>query len=326
MFKKLGLLAVSLLTISALPRGAAAQSCVTVDTGRDTLAEGERKAALMILTQNLQQNGVQVVQSACQGTFTVAHVKFGNSITVFLSGPPGTRQATATRMEDVPNLYSQMVRSLVTGKPMATTSDSIDRTNVTTAQAAPERAEADSLWYLRLGYGGVLGGTYAGGPSFGFGYRYELDSIGIDASFLNFTVADTGKNDDAAVNGSLIKLMGLYFLNPLANRSGYLGAGLSWAGTEVNKDDIDYSGSGLQGELSVGYELLRASTIRMFMQLDAQLPIYRAKPVAYSDGNSNSSSGTRVSVSGHDPLWAPSFVFSLGVGWGRGHSVVRVVQ
>lgn len=326
MFKKLGLFAVSLLSLSALPRGAAAQSCVSVDTSRDTLPEGERKAALVLLTQNLQQNHVQVVQSGCQGTFTVAHVKFGNSITVFLSGPPGERQATASRMEDVPGLYSQLVRSLVTGKPMTTTGDNIDRTNVTSAQAAPMRADADSLWYVRLGYGTVLGGSYAGGPSFGFGYRYELDNIGIDVSFLNLTVADKGKDANgeskgAAVNGSWARLMGLYFFDPLANRSAYVGAGLSWGGTALSKDNVFYSGSGLQGELSLGYELLRASTIRIFTQLDAQLPFYKATNDLYSY-----SSTSGLSAANNDSLWAPSFVLSVGLGWGRGHQTVRVIQ
>jgi len=44
---------------------------------------------------------------------------------------------------------------------MNAANDTVDRTNVTSAQQAPNRVEADSLWYARLGYGGVAG------PSFG---------------------------------------------------------------------------------------------------------------------------------------------------------------
>src|SRR5205823_9319514 len=35
-----------------------------------------------------------------------------------------------------------------------------------------------------------------------------------------------------------------------------------------------WNGSGLQGELTAGYEMLRASNIRMFMQTDVIVPFY----------------------------------------------------
>jgi hypothetical protein len=75
-----------------------------------------------------------------------------------------------------------------------------------------------------------------------------------------------------------------------------------------------YSGSGLQGEVSVGYELLRASTIRIFAQGDATLPFYKVhSTIVTSSGASNT-----------DSSYAPSFVVSLGIGWGR--SVIRVQE
>jgi hypothetical protein len=124
---------------------------------------------------------------------------------------------------------------------MNTVNDTMDRTNVTSAQQAPNRVEADSLWYARLGYGGAIGPSFSNGPAFGFGYRYELDSLGIDFSFLNFMVDSGSSNNGSSMGatGSWIKLMALYFLNPLANRSSYLGGGLGWGATAVARASTD---------------------------------------------------------------------------------------
>jgi len=123
-------------------------------------------------------------------------------------------------------------------------------------------------------------------------------------------------------------LMALYFLNPSANRSAYVGAGLGWGATAVaSATDVNnttgtvsaYSGSGLQGELSLGYELLRASTIRIFMQGDVSLPFYKI----HSDTLTSTSSST---VTTYGSSYAPSFVVSLGIGWGRSTIRVREVN
>ena len=183
-------------------------------------------------------------------------------------------------MDDLPALYSQMVRSIVTGRPM-TGFNVVDRTNVTAAQTSTRRVQSDSFSYARLGYGTVFGNHNQGAPAMGFGHRAELDSFGIDVSFLNYQIqpsntsyASTGYyGSDGGVSGSLLKLEGLYFLKPAANASTYVGGGLSWGGTHFSKGSTNshtsWHGSGLQGELTVGYELPRASTLRMFVQADA---------------------------------------------------------
>lgn len=315
----------SFLFCLLVARVASAGVCVEVDASRDSLLEGDRNATRFFLAQTLQQQGVEVVQQNCAGTYVVYHVRLGNSITVFMQGPQGYRQATARVLEDVPAVYNQMVRSLLTGQPMNNSNDTVDRTNATSAQQAPNRIEADSLWYVRLGYGGVAGPSFASGPAFGFGYRYELDNLGIDFSFLNFTVGTNESNNSgsAGVSGSWIKLMGLYFLNPTANRSSYLGAGLGWGATAVARSSNStttttfnsYTGTGLQGELSAGYEFLRASTIRMFVQADATLPFYLV--------HSNDFSTTTVT---EDSSYAPTFVVSFGIGWGRSITRVHIVN
>jgi hypothetical protein len=184
--------------------------------------------------------------------------------------------------------------------------------------------EADSLWYVRLGYGGVMNPIVKSGPTLGFGYRYELDTIGIDFSFFNFMIASDNENNNSGslgITGSWVKLMGLYYLNPTSNSSTYLGAGISWGAVAVaevtdatTNTGRTFSGSGLQGELSAGFEFLRASTIRMFIQADATLPFYTVTEANFLVGTTGSKE------------WAPQLAVSLGLGWGRSITRVHVVQ
>ena len=313
------------VAVSALAaRTATAAVCVQIDQQHDTLSEPDRNAAVIMLAQALRQQGLEVAEQNCMGLYVVYHVKFGNSVNVFMQGPQGFRQASARTLEEVPALYSQMVRSLIANQPMSTVNGTVDRTNVTSEQQAPNRVEADSLWYARLGYAGIANPGTNTGPAIGLGYRYELDSLAIDLSFINLMFSSsnenstTGSSGSVGVTGSWIKLMALYFNNPTANGSSYLGGGLSWGGTAVTKDEggtfTAYSGSGLQVELSAGYEFLRASTIRMFAQFDATLPLYR---VSSTDVATNGYSAIGTSYA-----YSPSFGLSVGLGWGR--SIVRI--
>jgi len=315
---------ISALTLISFSRGASAAVCAQVDASRDTLSDADRNATRIFLTQSLRREGLQVVESGCSETYTVYHVKLGNSVTVFMQSPQGYRETTAHAVEEIPAVYSQMIRSLLSGRPMNGANDTVDRTNVTSAQQAPNRVEADSLWYARLGYGGVAGPSFGHGPGIGFGYRYELDQLGIDLSFLNLMFANNSNNNGSSgsvgVTGTWIRLMALYFLNPAANRSAYVGAGLGWGATAVaSATDVNsatgsvsaYSGSGLQGEVSLGYELLRASTIRIFLQGDVSLPFYKIHSETLTSTTTNYASS-----------YAPSFVVSMGIGWG--HSTIRV--
>jgi hypothetical protein len=313
------------LGVAATPQRAEASACAKLDPNRDNLTEQDRQAAVMLLTQALEKSGQSVVISGCDQTYVVFHVKLGNSVSITLTGPQGYRQATAHGIEDLPNWYDQMVRSLLSGQPMSTSGTGVTRDNVATTQMAPNRVEADSLWYARLGYGMTFGGDLRKGPALGFGYRYELDSLGIDLSFLNFMVDSNDDNSNTSgslgVTATWIRLQALYFFNSMANGSSYLGAGLGWGAAASYKTDTDaagvttssaFSGSGLEGQVTAGYEFLRASTIRMFAQADLTLPFYMAHASGY-----NTSSESR---------YLPSLTFSLGIGWGKSAVRVRVIQ
>lgn len=298
---------------------AQAAVCIQLDTAHDNLTEQERSGAMTMLATALQQQGQQVVAEGCQETWVVYHVRLGYSINVFVQSPRGYRQATARAIEEIPATYSQVVHSMLTGLPISPTNGTIDRTNVTSAQMAPNRVDADSLWYARLGYAGIVAPEFGQGPAFGFGYRYELDTIGIDFSFLNFAVPQSGQSN-SSFSGSLIRLQGLYFLNPIANGSWYLGAGAAWGFTAGASIDAmgtarTLGGSGLQAEGTVGYEFLRASTIRMFAQLDASLPFYRISGTTF----------TSAGIESTDRSWAPTFALSMGLGWGRSATRIRVI-
>ena len=306
------LLAGSLLSAAAAhaqgaPSGAV---CVVIDGGRDTLAEGERNAARSLMLQAFEAERVAVdgTGAACAETYTLSNIKLGNTINVTVAGPRGSRTARATTLDDLPNVYSQMVKSLITGEAMVSGGGTTDRTNVTRDQSAPRRVQADQLKYVSLGYGAVIAGRAATGPAFGFGYRYELDKLAIDVS-LGFIFANDG--DGLGLTGYYPRLAGLWYQQPLADSSPYYGAGLSFGGTAVlADDDKTYSGSGLQGHLTAGYEAFRSSTIRFFGQLDVTMPFY------VSDIDFESSDKTK---------YTPSLSLSIGLGWGKGNTV-RVIN
>jgi hypothetical protein len=304
---------------------AQAQVCVRIDASQDTLGPEERTAAVLLLNRQFAAAGAQVAAD-CPTPHVLAHIKLGNTITVTIAGPMGAREGTALGLDDLPALYSQMVRSLMTGRPMEGLAV-VDRSNVTAAQATGKRVHSDAFTYARLGYGAIFGEQTFNSPSFGFGYRAEMDQVAIDISFLNFQGGDSEYYvaSPRAGSASLIKLSGLYMVKREANATPYFGGGLSWGRTYVNENRpvesprgggpgaIYYyttggSGSGLQGELSAGYELGRATTLRMFVQADAILPFYSVKTSTIS---------SRGVVASTTSRYTPSLVVSVGLGWQR---------
>jgi len=289
------------------PPGEPAGVCVVIDPARDTLTEQERVAERGLVLQAFANEQLPVNSSgaACTETYVVSNIKLGNTINVTISGQRGQRTGRSTSLDDLSNVYSQMVKSLVTGAPMETGGGATDRTNVTKDQSSPRRVAADSLKYVALGYGGVIAGRFAYGPAFGFGYRKELDRIGLDISALNIILANDSDVSDG-VNMSLIKLLGLYYQNPTADGTVYYGAGLSYGFVGVSDGDNTYTGAGLQGHLIAGYEAFRSSTIRGFVQFDATLPFYKSED------------------SGQE-RYTPTVTLELGFGWGKSN-VVRVIN
>jgi hypothetical protein len=303
--------------LMSIATAARADVCITIDTTRDMFSPSEQIAARLLMERQFQQAGERVLPEGCGSQYSLAHVRLGNTIVVAIDGPGGRREGIAQGTDDLPALYSQMALSIVTGRPMAGF-NVIDRTNVTRSQATARRVHTDSLWYARLGYGSLFGPDSYGTPSLGFGYRAELDAFAIDVSFLNFQFSGNDTfSSRGATTQTLLKLSGLYFLSPRANRSAYFGGGLSFGhqsfGGSYNATNGYYSsaweGRGLQGELTVGYELARATSFRTFVQADAVLPFYEATSETYPV---SSRIGSPVPTTSR--RYAPSLIVSIGVG------------
>ena len=292
-------------------------ACVVIDEARDTFSPQDRQAALILVARQFELAGRQVVPGECTERYRLSHVGLGNTITVTLAGAAGQREGMASGLDDLPGLYRQLVRALLTGSSVGAM-DVVDRTNVTTPQAEPKRVGVDSFGYARLGYGSVLGEEVAGNPLIGFGWRAEMDSFGLDISFLNQQLPSTSGayGSSSHMAGSLLKLEGLYFTNPTGNASAYFGGGLSWGAVSASRSGAgtgysSWHGSGLQGELTAGYELPRASELRLFVQADATLPFYR------TTGQTSAYSGGRYSTVTAGHRYNPSIALSIGIGWQR---------
>lgn len=295
-----------------------ARVCLAIDDARDMLSADERQAALILVAREFERTGRSVVADGCLDRYALSHVRLGNTIVVTLAGPTERREGKAAGLDDLPALYSQLVRAMLTGSDVGAM-DIVDRTNITTPQSDIRRVGIDSFGYARLGYGSVIGGGTSGHPAFGFGFRAELDAFALDVSFLNQQLPSSsvyGSSSGAA--GSFVKLEALRFAHPRSNASPYFGGGLSWGVTSAYGGSSatsysSWSGSGLQGELTAGYEWPRATELRVFVQADATLPFYRthAETITYSQSRSNIlSTGSRYN---------PAVALSIGIGWQRHH-------
>lgn len=292
-------IATVLLLVSA---SASAAVCVKVDEERDNLDPSERQAVKTMVEDSLREQNMEVADQNCTTTYTIYSLRLGNSVTAHISGPDGaSKSQKAHNIEELPETYDQLVKAVVSGEKGQTAG--VDRHNVTKKQSAPRRVLADNLYYLRLGYGTVLGGDFASGPAVGFGWRYELDQMGIDISAFNFLVDD---NNIDGFTMTLLRLGGLYFFDPVDDSTPYVNAALSWGfsavAEEVDGNTFGYADNGLQGEIGVGYEFLRSSTIRMFVEANAVLPFYTADRIDFSGNES-------------DSRYTPSFTISLGLGY-----------
>lgn len=286
------------LTVTALP--AVAGVCVVLDESQDNLAPNDRSGALIILRQTLVREGEEVVSDDCERTYTVYNVQIGRSVTVFLGNGERTLDASAETIEELPQVYSQLVRALVHG---TTLDAAVTRDNVTAAQDAPRRQQADSMGYGRIGFGGIVADGLEPAIALGGGYRLELDHVFIDASIgLLVLTGDEQESDGANLNG---RLGAGYFFDGLSDSTPYLGAALTYGVIGVCVDeDTCYLDDGLGADLIVGYEFLRSSTIRLFFEANASFPFFDTDLDSGSEGASGS-------------LYTPSLSISFGIGFGR---------
>ena len=312
------------LLILGAARAATAQTCLRIDESVDMLTQDERQAAVLLVRRQFELAGHTLAETACASTYTLSHIRLGQTITVTLSGTLGSREGKALGLDDLPAVYSQLVRSLTTGQPMGSLAV-LDRTNVSAAQdLPPRRVQSDGYWHARVGHASLFGPTTRQAASFGFGYRAVFNKLGLDMSFLNFQLDDSGGYSSAGSSAtSLIKLEGLYFTSPTANRSAYFGGGLSYGRTEIRTESGDSfpttgRGSGLQGELTFGYEIARVTSARLFVQADVTLPFYDVVFETFNYPQRPVSGPFVPPTITTERHYAPSLTFSVGLGWQRG--------
>jgi hypothetical protein len=79
-----------------------------------------------------------------------------------------------------------------------------------------------------------------------------------------------------------------------------------------------YAGSGLQAELVGGYELLRSSTMRIFIQADATVPLYMADHEGAPSAPTHDVTGKPIpTADAPAQRFLPSMGVSIGVAWGK---------
>jgi len=177
-------------------------------------------------------------------------------------------------------------------------------------------ARADSLFYARVGQGITTAPGAPTGPALGLGYRLELDRVGIDAS-VNVSVPSVMSSDKRGFEGSVAKLTAHYYFMPDADKSPYLGGGLSWGFRDMSVGADRYSGTGLQAEIVGGYELYRNScNVRVFIQGSVSLPLYMANRQV----SAPPAAATVPTADPPDPpgsRYLPTLGISVGVAWGK---------
>src|SRR5438876_862154 len=133
--------------------------------------------------------------------------------------------------------------------------------------------------YLRLGYEGRPAAPGLGGPGFALGGRFELGPVGADLSVLDLT-AD-GEAAGEGFSGAVFRVLGLWLVTPARARSLYCGVGLELIGSKglLGPGDRLYTGQGSHAVATVGYELRRARTFRLFGQLEGLVPLYALETV-----------------------------------------------
>lgn len=272
----------ALLVLGLALQGFAAV-CVEIEKDKDSLTEQEQNVSRNFIEALLSEEGLEINNEKCSEKYFVYHLKLGNAVTVIMSNAKKTEKVMAPSMEELSAAYSQAIRKLL-GKSGET------RGNVTSAQARPNRIKADDLWYIGFGFA-MIPDLKVDGVAMNFGYRYELDELAVDFSF-NFLIPkqtdqdstnwDEEEDETAVLD---MRIAALYYMAPESSSSFYLGGGLGYGSMTVGT----LSSTGLSGTGILGVEFLRASTIRMFVQIAGTMPFYKldGKMNPYLSGSLN---------------------------------------
>ncbi len=271
-------LRVLMVCMVSIASHAAAESCVKIDESRDALSSSERMAAIALMENGFRKVGETIVDNPCKNTFLLSSARLGRTITTTVKGPNGARTFQVQRIEDLGAAMEQMAHSLVTGSMLGNTSgNSIGRNNVMTQQMQPNRIENDAIVFLGVGPSYLLGTDANGVPAaISVGLRLELDGFAVD--FNGQVITELMDKSDSGNEGILGTVSGVYFFDPMANSTSFVGAGFGLSVLSGHSDDRKLSGGGLHAKVAVGYETFRASMMRFIVQAEVTLPMYHLDP------------------------------------------------
>jgi len=112
----------------------------------------------------------------------------------------------------------------------------------------------------------------------GTGGSYELDRYSIDyGASAAFTYGDNESEGEKSEGAFTIGgyLGATYFLNSQSNHSPYVRGALTVSTSGAEEKNVEYLGLGMGTRLAIGYAIGRASSIRGFVELVAELPFYK---------------------------------------------------
>ncbi|MEE2757672.1 MAG: hypothetical protein VYA30_13535 [Myxococcota bacterium] len=291
----------------------ASEVCVSIDETVDGLSPQERKSSLLIAKGAFGKLKVKVVPAPCENEYKFAAGNLGRALIATVSGPKGTQKRKADSIEELAEVYDQLVRAIWLGGDVDDNSgESITRTNVDTRRQFPGRVKDDRLVSFSLGGAFIQGVDVDEVPIvLGLARSHELDRFALDyGGYTLFTYGDdesSGKDSEGAFRIAL-HLGGKYFFDPASNYSPYASGALTATYSVTEIDDASYTGGGLGTRLAVGYSIGRASTIRGFVELCADLPFYNQE---YSTFNG---SGPRPESVG-DEVYTAFYGLVLGVSY-----------
>jgi len=195
-----------------------------------------------------------------------------------------------------------------------------DASSQPTMRRPSRRSLPDPVVYARVGYGAAFGDSFRPGPAIGLGIRGETEPVVLDVSVSVVVNSTSHDGQGTTLAGSIVRLAVLNFLDGNADGGMYVGGGFSWGGVLLDRRSTPttyttaWTGSGLQGDVTVGYEITRKSPLRMFVQADVGIPFFTARSETYarSDGGIIDHSSRRI-----EKQYTPSAVVAMGIGWKR---------
>ena len=285
--------------------------CVSIDETVDSLDPQQRKSVLLVARGAFGKLKVKVINSPCDNEYKLAAGQLGRAWIATVSGPRGTQKRKSESVEELAEVYDQLIRSIWLGADADdNASSAITRANVDRRQQFPRRVRDDRLFTLALGGAWIQGVQVDEVPIYAMLQRsHELDRFSLDYGLsLAFTYGDDDSGGKDSEGGTRLggHLGGKYFLDAMSNSSPYLGGALtaSYAVTEV--DDTTFTGGGLGTRLALGYSIGRASTIRGFIELFAEVPFYSQEYSSFNgDDDSNADKDKTV--------YAPIYGLVIGV-------------